>query len=209
VRGFNRFYTRRIGVLSRGYLDSPFSLAEIRVLYELAHRERLTAGELARDLDLDAGYLSRILRGFLRRGMLDRTRSERDGREHLLSLTPHGRAIFAPPEAGARAQIGVLLGQLTDRQQQQLVEAMRTIEGLLGEPAAEANTCVLRQPRAGDMGWAVQRHGALYAQEYGWDEQFEALVAGSSRSSSPTSTRSASAAGSPNGWVSPWAASFS
>lgn len=178
VRRFNRLYTRRIGVLQRDYLRSPFSLAEVRVLYELAHRERATASELARELDLDVGYLSRILRSFLRRGLLDRRRSERDGREQLLSLTPQGEATFAPLEVGAREQIGELLDQLPDSQQQRLVEAMGTIELLLGERTAPNSECLLRGPRPGDMGWVVERHGALYAEEYGWDEHFEALVAG-------------------------------
>src|SRR5919202_4847260 len=134
VRRFNRLYTRRIGVLQHGYLRSPFSLAEVRVLYELAHRERTTATELARELDLDAGYLSRILATFTRQGMLHRTRSDRDGREQLLSLTRHGLDTFEPLEAAAREQIGALLRQLPDRQQQRLVAAMRTISAILGDP---------------------------------------------------------------------------
>jgi DNA-binding MarR family transcriptional regulator/N-acetylglutamate synthase-like GNAT family acetyltransferase len=178
VRRFNRLYTRRIGVLRRDYLHSPFSLAEVRVLYELAHRERATASELARELDLDMGYLSRILRSFLRRGLIDRRRSERDGRERLLSLTPQGEATFAPLDAGAREQIGEILDHLPHSQQQRLVEAMGTIELLLGDRAGPSTDCVLRGPRPGDMGWVVERHGALYAEEYGWDEHFEALVAG-------------------------------
>ena len=177
VRRFNRLYTRRIGVLRRDYLHSPFSLAEVRVLYELAHREHTTATELARELDLDLGYLSRILRNFLKGGLLDRRRSERDGREQLLSLTPRGQATFAPLEAGAREQIGAMLDHVPAAQQQRLVQAMGTIELALGEPAAGASDCVLRQPRPGDMGWVIERHGALYAEEYGWDEHFEALVA--------------------------------
>jgi len=177
VRRFNRLYTRRIGVLRRDYLHSPFSLAEVRVLYELAHREHTTASELACELDLDLGYLSRILRNFLKGGLLDRRRSERDGREQLLSLTPRGQATFAPLEAGAREQIGAMLDHVPAAQQQRLVQAMGTIELALGEPAAGASDCVLRQPRPGDMGWVIERHGALYAEEYGWDEHFEALVA--------------------------------
>ena len=180
VRRFNRLYTRRIGVLQHGYLRSPFSLAEVRVLYELAHRQRATATELARELDLDAGYLSRILAAFTRRGMLHRERSDRDGREQLLSLTRHGQDTFAPLDAAARDQIGALLEQLPERQQQRLVASMRAIGALLGEPESEpgSDALVLRQPQPGDIGWVVERHGAIYAEEYGWDEHFEALVAG-------------------------------
>ncbi|HLZ31141.1 MAG TPA: helix-turn-helix domain-containing GNAT family N-acetyltransferase [Chloroflexota bacterium] len=183
VRRFNRFYTRIIGVLQDGYLHSPFSLAQVRVLYELAHREGATASELARELDLDAGYLSRILGGFDRRGLLARTRSARDGRESVLGLTRAGQDALTPLEAHAREEIGALLARLPDRQQVELVAAMHTIEGLLGERTeraaghAEAAAYILRPHRPGDMGWVVQRHGVLYAREYGFDEQFEALVA--------------------------------
>ena len=182
VRRFNRLYTRRIGVLQHGYLHSSFSLAEVRVLYELAHRQRVTATELARELDLDPGYLSRILATFTRRGMLERARSDRDGREQLLSLTRHGQDTFAPLDAAAREQIGALLARLPERRQERLVAAMRAIGVLLGDwpPESEAGSqaIVLRHPRPGDMGWVVERHGAIYAQEYGWDQRFEALVAG-------------------------------
>jgi DNA-binding MarR family transcriptional regulator/N-acetylglutamate synthase-like GNAT family acetyltransferase len=177
VRRFNRFYTRTIGVLQDGYLHSPFSLAQVRVLYELAHRERATATELARELGLDGGYLSRILSGFDRRGLLDRTKSERDGREHVLMLSRDGQAALRPLEASARAEVGSLLAGLPAIQQRQLVGAMRTIEGLLGEREPLTPAYVLRRPQSGDMGWVVERHGVLYAQEYAFDEQFEALVA--------------------------------
>jgi len=177
VRRFNRLYTRRIGVLQDGYLDSPFSLAEVRVLYELAHQPGATASDLARQLDLDPGYLSRILRRFDERGLLDRTRSVRDGRERHLRLTPGGTATFEPLETVAREQIGSLLGTLSDPQQQQLLGSMATIEGLLERPPTEPSYTLRTEPKPGDFGWVVQRHGAIYAEEYGWDLTFEALVA--------------------------------
>jgi DNA-binding MarR family transcriptional regulator/GNAT superfamily N-acetyltransferase len=177
VREFNRFYTSRIGVLDEGYLSSRFSLTEVRVLYELAHRGSSTASELGRDLGIDAGYLSRILRGFARRGVLARTAAKDDARKSNLRLTARGRATVAPLEAKARAQIGVMLGKVPAAEQERLVASMRTIErGLRPGPRATPKV-TLRSHRPGDMGWVVERHGALYWQEYGWDESFEALVA--------------------------------
>jgi DNA-binding MarR family transcriptional regulator/GNAT superfamily N-acetyltransferase len=178
VRRFNRFYTRQIGVLHEGLLGSPFSLTEGRVLYELAHRDRPTATQLARDLDLDPGYLSRILRDFEQRGLLARTPSELDGRQSLLALTPRGREAFAPLDVRSREEIGAMLGALPLPEQARVIEAMQTIETLLGGRPKPPASYVLRPPRPGDMGWVVHRHGVLYAQEYGWDETFEALVAG-------------------------------
>jgi DNA-binding MarR family transcriptional regulator/GNAT superfamily N-acetyltransferase len=177
VRAFNRFYTRQIGLLRQGYLDSDFSLTEVRVLYELAHRDRTTASELARELDLDAGYLSRLLRRFDRDGLVERTRSSADGRQTLLRLSDRGAAAFAPLDAAARDQIAALLGRLSDPEQARVVEAMATVEGLLGQRGRPPAPYLLRPHRAGDMGWVVMRHGALYAQEYGYDHEFEALVA--------------------------------
>lgn len=177
VRRFNRFYTRQIGLLHEGYLDSPFSLTEARILYELAHRDELTATEIGKDLQVDAGYLSRILRGFERRGFLARAPSRSDGRQSLLSLTAKGRTAFAPLHARSREEIGAMLGKLSATDQARLVEAMRTIERLLGAHPEQRAPYVLRPHQPGDMGWVVHRHGVLYAQEYGWDEQFEALVA--------------------------------
>ena len=177
VRRFNRFYTRQIGLLQEGYLKSPFSLSEVRVLYELAHREKPTATELGRDLGLDAGYLSRILRGFQKGGLLKRVPSERDGRQSHLSLTQRGQAAFAPLNTRSHEDIGAMLGALPATEQARLVQAMHTIEGILGAEPEEKVPYLLRPHRPGDMGWVVHRHGALYAQEYGWDERFEALVA--------------------------------
>ncbi len=178
VRRFNRFYTKQIGLLGEGYLETPFSLAEARVLYELAHRERPSATELARELAIDAGYLSRILRGFERRRLLTRTRSKSDGRQSHLALTARGRAAFAPLDLRSREDIGAMLTRLAPDQQRRLIEAMRTVETVLGAGPEGKAAYVLRPHQPGDMGWVVHRHGALYAQEYGFDERFEALVAG-------------------------------
>jgi len=177
VRAFNRFYTRQIGVLGERHLESAFSLTETRVLYELAHRDRPTASEIARDLGLDAGYLSRILLRFEKRRLVTRRRSAIDARQSHLQLTGAGRKAFAPLDRGASRQVDAMLRGLPDVRRGQLVGAMHSIQELLsnrGEPPAEI---VLRGHRPGDMGWVVHRHGVLYAQEYGWDERFEALVA--------------------------------
>lgn len=179
VRRFNRFYTRRIGVLRDGLLGSPFSLTQVRVLYELAHREGPTAAELGQELGLDAGYLSRMLSGFAMRGLVRRRTSKADRRQSLLALTPGGRRVFAPLESRAREEIRVMLAALDAAQQRRLVGAMRTIEGLLGAGGSDSERppCRLRAPRPGDMGWVIERHGAVYHQEWGWGEEFEALVA--------------------------------
>jgi DNA-binding MarR family transcriptional regulator/GNAT superfamily N-acetyltransferase len=177
VRRFNRFYTRTIGLLHEGYLRSPFTLTQVRVLYELAHRERPTAAELSRDLGLDTGHLSRILRDFQRRGLIEKRTADKDGRQQLLWLTERGQEIFAPLEARSHDQIGAMLEGLSAPDQDRVIESMRTIEGLLVAGPEPTVPYVLRPHRSGDMGWVVQRHGVLYAQEYGWDETFEALVA--------------------------------
>jgi DNA-binding MarR family transcriptional regulator/GNAT superfamily N-acetyltransferase len=177
IRRFNRFYTRRIGALGEGHLDTPFSLTEARVVYELAHRETATATELGQELGLDAGYLSRILRGFQERGLIDRRPSDTDARQSRLSLTGAGRAAFAQLDAAARRDVGAMLDALPSAEQDRLVRAMGTVERVLGAAPEPAEPYVLRPPRAGDLGWIVQAHGELYAQEYGWDVRFEGLVA--------------------------------
>lgn len=177
VRAFNRFYTRRIGVLEEGYLESPFSLVQARVLYELAHRSQPTATEIARDLGLDTGYLSRILRGFARTGLVEKRPSPSDGRRRLLSLTVRGRAAFAPLDTRSRTETEAMLKNLSPTAQLRLIGAMGTITKLLGDETDGTAPYLIRPHRPGDMGWVVQQHGVLYAQEYGWDETFEALVA--------------------------------
>jgi DNA-binding MarR family transcriptional regulator/GNAT superfamily N-acetyltransferase len=177
VRRFNRSYTQKIGVLGERLLDSPFSLTEARILYELAHRERLTASELCRELDLDPGYLSRILGAFGRRGLVVRAASETDRRQIHLSLSDAGRAAFAPLDRRSRDEIAALLAGLPEPEQRRLVAAMAEIERLLGPASAPREPYLLRPPVPGDIGWVTSRHGALYAQEYGFDWRFEALVA--------------------------------
>lgn len=178
VRNFNRFYTQRIGVLDP-YLGSDLSLTEVRVLYELAHRDQPTASELGRDLALDAGYLSRILRRFESKGWLARVPSVADARQSLLALTEAGHKVFAPLQQQSRDEAAALLATLGAGDRQQLVNAMGTVHRLLAratEPAP-TRTIVLRDPKPGDMGWVVQQHGEIYAHEYGWNSEFEALVA--------------------------------
>jgi DNA-binding MarR family transcriptional regulator/GNAT superfamily N-acetyltransferase len=177
VRSFNRFYTQRIGVLAP-YLGSDFSLTEVRVLYELAHRDQPTATELGRELALDAGYLSRILRRFESRGWMERTVSPADARQSLLRLTEAGYQVFAPLQQRSRDEAAALLAPLAAPAQHALTGALATVQRLL-DPAAKRATSavVLRDPQAGDMGWVVQQHGEIYAREYGWNSDFEALVA--------------------------------
>jgi DNA-binding MarR family transcriptional regulator/GNAT superfamily N-acetyltransferase len=177
VRRFNRFYTQTIGALDEGLLQSPFTLAEARVLYELAHRDRPAARDLVRELHLDPGYLSRILRGFRRQGLVERARAASDRRRSHLSLTASGRAAFAPLDARSREAVGALLAPLAEGAQRRLTAAMRSIEELLDPGHAETEPFVLRPPRPGDIGWVTARHGAIYAEEYGFDQRFEALVA--------------------------------
>ena len=178
VRRFNRFYTQRIGMLRGALYDSPWSLAAARVLYELARADGpVAATDLARDLGLDPGYLSRILRGFVARGYVRKSRPAGDARRFDLRLTAAGRKAFLPLDRASHDEIAALLAPLSDDAQVRLVDAIRTVETLLGNRPADAAPFVLRPHRPGDIGWVISRHGALYAQEYGWDASFEALVA--------------------------------
>ncbi|HEY3180448.1 MAG TPA: bifunctional helix-turn-helix transcriptional regulator/GNAT family N-acetyltransferase [Casimicrobiaceae bacterium] len=183
VRRFNRFYTQRIGVLREALYDSAYSLAEVRVLYELAHaKEAITATDLARTLTIDAGYLSRILRAFEGNALIRKTRSKDDGRQLHLSLTAAGRKAFAPLDRASHDEIAALLAPLQVDAQDRVVDAMAAIESLLdgaghnSAPARKARSYIVRSHRPGDIGWVISRHGALYAHEYGWDDTFEALV---------------------------------
>lgn len=182
LREFNRFYTQRIGVLEEGLLASPYSLAQVRVLYELAHPEGAdpggpTATELSARLGVDEGYLSRIVRGFEAGGLLRRRPSEADARRQLLALTDKGKAAFAPLDRRSHDQAGALLDALALADQRRIVAAAMTIERLLGTPTTPRQPIALRAPRPGDIGWVVQRHGEIYAREYHYDARFEALVA--------------------------------
>jgi DNA-binding MarR family transcriptional regulator/N-acetylglutamate synthase-like GNAT family acetyltransferase len=177
VRRFSRFYTRKIGVLHEGLLNSPFSLAEGRVVYELAHHETTTASELAKELELDPGYLSRMIKKLERHGYLVRRPAPDDGRQTLLALSEQGQDAFAEINARSRAHVGGLLAPLAPDDQARLVDALATVENLLGDPPQRRVPYVLRPHQAGDIGWVVHRHAALYAEEYGFDETFEALVA--------------------------------
>ena len=178
VRRFNRFYTRQIGVLQEGLLDSPFSLTEVRVLYELAHQQGVTATGLCAALNLDAGYLSRILRKFEKRGWIHRQPSVSDRRQNLLVLTNKGSREFLPLEERSNQHVRRMLGEMSLEAQQQLIRSMEEIERVLSPPQESAQPYLLRSHQPGDMGWVVYRHGVLYSQEYRYDERFEALVAG-------------------------------
>jgi DNA-binding MarR family transcriptional regulator/GNAT superfamily N-acetyltransferase len=176
VRSFNRFYTKQIGLLRKGYLDSPFSLAEVRVLYEVAHRTSPIASQISKELDLDAGYLSRVLANFEKRGLISRKPGS-DARQSHLSLTARGRRAFTALEDKTQTHAGQMLAKLSDADRNRLVDAMRTIQRLLGGQTEPNRSYVLRPHQPGDIGWVIHRHGALYAAEQGWDERFEALVA--------------------------------
>ncbi len=176
VRAFNRFYTRELGVLGQRLLESPFSLSEARVLYELAHRDSAAAKEIGIELDLDAGYLSRIVQKFDDDGLINRKPLPTDRRQHQLKLTAKGRQAFAKLDRSSHEDVAKMLRSLSETDRRRLTAAMATIEDLLGA-ARTSRPATLREPRPGDMGWVVQSHGAQYAGEYGFDSSFEALVA--------------------------------
>lgn len=177
VRRFNRFYTRRIGVLQRGYLGSAFPLPQARVLYELGQRGETTASELGADLDLDLGYLSRLLQGLRRQGLVQGEAAKEDARRVRLSLSPKGRKAYQQLDARSREDVAGMLGKLAAPDQARLIDALQTIEGVLEREGNPQSRVRLRGHRPGDMGWVVQAHGRIYFQEYAWDERFEALVA--------------------------------
>ena len=175
LRGFNRFYTNRMGLLGEALLDSHFSLTEARVLFELATREAPTATEIGRELNLDAGYLSRILKAFDQRGLIARTRAPDDGRQRVLTLTEAGRAAFIPLDAASRDQAASVLGALDPLGRRDLAQGMASIRRVLGDaPSKDAVT--LRPPELGDIGWVIHRQAVLYNLEYGWDVRFEMLL---------------------------------
>jgi DNA-binding MarR family transcriptional regulator/GNAT superfamily N-acetyltransferase len=177
VRAFNRFYTRKLGVLDQQLLRSPFSLSEARVLYELAHRGNLAAKEIGLELGLDPGYLSRIIQKFDEDGLITRKPLAADRRQYQLSLTAKGRQAFAKLDRSSQDDIAAMLAALPRDGAPRLIDAMSAIEHLLGAPQSPPPPAILRDPRPGDMGWVVQSHGELYAREYGFDASFEALVA--------------------------------
>jgi DNA-binding MarR family transcriptional regulator/N-acetylglutamate synthase-like GNAT family acetyltransferase len=177
VRRFSRFYTRRIGLLEEGLLDSPYSLTQARVLYELAQQREATATTLVAALDIDHGYLSRILRGFDERDLIIRRRDENDGRQIVVSLTTKGLKAFASLDHRSQRETGQMLAHLDDSEQARLIAAMDTIERLISDVPARERHYMLRPHQPGDMGWVVARHGALYAAEYGWSSHIEAITA--------------------------------
>ena len=177
-RAFNRFYTRQIGVLNEGLLKSPYSLTETRVLLELAQRTSTSATELAKDLGLDAGYLSRILSKFKKLGFIDQANSETDRRRSLLKITDEGRAAFGELDRCSHDEVATMIERLNPVESGRLLGAMKTIRGILDPNRHDRAPFILRPHQPGDMGWVTHRQGYLYWQEYGWDGTFEALVGG-------------------------------
>jgi DNA-binding MarR family transcriptional regulator/GNAT superfamily N-acetyltransferase len=177
VRAFNRFYTRKLGVLDQQLLKSPFSLSEARVLYELAHREDPAAKEIGIELGLDPGYLSRIVQKFDEDGLITRTPLASDRRQHRLALTAKGREAAAKLDRSSQDEVGAMLAKLSATDGRRLTEAMATIENLLEPPERARPSFLLRSHRVGDMGWVISRESIAYADEYGWDISYEALVA--------------------------------
>ena len=178
VRRFNRFYTRQIGLLDEGLHHTPFSLTEVRVMYEIFHRPGITATGLREALGLDAGYLSRLLQGLRRQGLVSARAEAADRRRRTLTLTERGLRTFEGLNARSSEEVGAMLARLSRPQRRELVRAMRGIEGLLAPPAESAEPVMLRDPLPGELGWVVKRHGEIYAAEYGWNAEFEGLVAG-------------------------------
>ncbi len=178
VRGFNRFFTRHIGVLREGLLQSEFTLTELRILYELAHHGDQQPAALCRELGLDRGYLSRIVGKFEAAGLVSKVDSATDGRAKLLRLTAHGRATYEPLDRRSREEVGDMLSRFDETDQLRLLDAMNTIRGLLDLQGAMkfAQPFVVRSHRPGDMAWITRRHGELYARQQGWDSSFETLV---------------------------------
>ena len=177
IRRFNRFYTRRIGVLDEHLLKSPFSLAEARLLYELAHRNGHSAAGVARDLGLDPGYLSRTLRELEKAGLIARVPVAGDGRRSRIDLTAAGREAFAPLDRQSADAVAEMVAPLKAHDRTRLLAALTTVENLLSDAPRSPPALVLRRHQPGDIGWIIHRQGRLYAEEYGWDETYEGLVA--------------------------------
>jgi len=177
VRNFSRVYTRQIGFLRKGLQHSKYSLTEARIVFELAHRTNLTASDLCRELDLDAGYLSRILNKLEQQNLIEKSRSDEDGRQRLIKLTYEGQKAFELLDQRSNDEVSEILNKLSSGDRVNLVDAMATIEGILDKSFKYSEPFYLRQHEAGDMGWVIHQHGLLYHREYGWDERFEMLVA--------------------------------